>query len=66
MRNWPHKRADLETFLSFDRATRRLVLRLIAGIDEGAFEELDRHPQAKTLASWLLTLPAYQDEEVGR
>lgn len=60
---WPEmEEADLETFLSLDRPTRHLVLRLLG--EDGPPTDADRvaldaHPNSGMLASWLLTLPAY-------
>lgn len=56
---WPHKDADLETFLKLNQQTRALVLRLIDSPNKKDLEELHAHPSAQTLASWLLELPAY-------
>ncbi len=49
---------QLAEFMALDRPTRILVLKLLGG-EPGAQDELDAHPDAKTLAQWLLTLPAY-------
>ena len=61
---WPEmEEADLETFLSLDRPTRHLVLRLLG--EDGPSTDADRavldaHPNGEMLASWLLMLPAYR------
>ncbi|MBM0127580.1 hypothetical protein [Pimelobacter simplex] len=53
---------DLETFQSLDRPTRHLVLRLLDEPTETDWVALDKHPNGKMLASWLLELPAYSGD----
>ena len=55
---------DLETFLSFDTPTRRLILHLLGCSGEPGPEDyaaLGQHPQGRDLAAWLLTVPYYED-----
>lgn len=58
--NWPNRNVDLETFNSLDDKTRDLVTRLLDEPTDRDFEELQRHPNSKMLATWLLELPAYE------
>jgi hypothetical protein len=49
----------LATFFTLEPETRALVLRLLDSPTPQDFEELSSHPAGKSLARWLLTLPAY-------
>jgi hypothetical protein len=52
---------DFATFRGLDGPTRRLVLRLLTDHpSEQDYLELESHPASKSLAQWLLTLPAYR------
>jgi hypothetical protein len=47
------------TFRALEPETRDLVIRLLDGPTDRDFEELHQHPAGKSIANWLLTLPAY-------
>lgn len=48
------------TFMSLEKPTRRLVLRLLEGnVPDDVFDELDAHPAGRSIAQFVLTLPAY-------
>ncbi len=47
----------LATFLSLDAGTRSLVLRLLNEPTDSDFDALKSHPDARSLAEWLTTLP---------
>ncbi len=54
------RKVDRETFLSLDRATKLLVLRMLDQPTAADFDDLRNHPNAVALASWLLDLPPYR------
>ncbi|WP_210686361.1 hypothetical protein [Mycolicibacterium sp. GESEQ-9] len=56
---WRMRDVDLETFMSLDKGTRILVLRMLDDPTDADFTELRNHPNAQSLASWLLELPPY-------
>jgi hypothetical protein len=52
---------DLGTFFSLDRETRALVLRLLNAPTDEDQTDLAAHPAGRSIAQWLLTLPAYRE-----
>lgn len=62
MNDWPLMMEDRSTFMALDRSTRRLVLALLGAFGpptEADHEALQRHPNGRMLATWLLELPAF-------
>lgn len=61
---WPLQADDLDTFLSLDAPTRRLILACLhpdEAVRCDALGRLGDHPQGRILAEWLLRLPAYAE-----
>lgn len=49
----------LAAFMSLESETRTLVLRLLDSPTDSDFAALASHPAGRSLAEWLLTLPAF-------